>query len=160
MGLYNFFHNLSWIVGDLFDSYNVFGRFRYYEKNHFWEEKILARTQIRTQIPRSHFPRFVKSYLRPPWSHRHVSPLVRKLLWRAFLRVVKHVCAIMESGDINNIRLNKRGKWDRGIRVRGIWVLASGFVPKIYIFDEKRVRIRDCKLWSVVDSSNRSRQVP
>ena len=30
----------------------------------------------------------------------------------------------MESGDIDNIRLNKRGKWVRGIRVRGLWVLA------------------------------------
>ena len=30
----------------------------------------------------------------------------------------------MESGDIDDIRLNKRGKWDRGIRVRRIWVLA------------------------------------
>ena len=30
----------------------------------------------------------------------------------------------MESGDIDSIRFNKRGKWDRGIRLRGIWVLA------------------------------------
>ena len=33
----------------------------------------------------------------------------------------------MESGDFYNIRFNKRGKWDRGIRLRGMWVLALKF---------------------------------
>ena len=39
--------------------------------------------------------------------------------------MVKHVCATMESGDFDDIRLNKRGKWDQGIQVGEIWVLAE-----------------------------------
>ena len=31
----------------------------------------------------------------------------------------------MESVDIDNIGFNKRGKWDWGICLQGIWVLAG-----------------------------------
>jgi len=33
----------------------------------------------------------------------------------------------MESGDIDNIRFNKRGKWVREICLQGMWVLALFF---------------------------------
>ena len=48
--------------------------------------------------------------------------------------MVKHVCATIESGDIDDIRLNKRGKWDRGIWVRGIWVVAIFSPPPLRFF--------------------------
>ena len=71
---------------------------------------VLCSRQIadRTQIPRSHFPRFEKSIVSALHGLTDMFRPTTETIVKSFLREVGHFCATMESGDIDNIRLNKR----------------------------------------------------